>query len=130
MRILGNTWKEDLNAFLKTNALWICLVLVGIIIATIVVIFVIKNRKSNKKEVVNELPDDEWLIALGGRENINDLMAMGSRLNIALNNQELIDREKLSALGVTNIMVMSNKVTLIIEDRAEEIGNKINKLLK
>ena len=130
MRILGNTWKEDLNAFLKTNALWICLVLVGIIIATIVVIFVIKNRKSNKKEVVNELPDDEWLIALGGRENINDLMAMGSRLSIALNNQELIDREKLSALGVTNIMVMSNKVTLIIEDRAEEIGNKINKLLK
>ena len=130
MRILGNTWKEDLNAFLKANALWICLIIVSIIIATIVIIFVVKNKKTTKKEVVNELPDDEWINALGGRENINDLMAMGSRLSVALNNQELIDREKLSSLGVSNIMVMSNKVTLIIEDRAEEIANKINKLLK
>ena len=45
MRILGNTWKEDLNAFLKNNALWICLVLVAIIIATVIIIFGIKNRK-------------------------------------------------------------------------------------
>ena len=130
MRILGNTWKEDLNAFLKNNALWICLVLVAIIIATVIIIFVIKNRKKVDKVETVKLPDDEWINALGGKDNIQDIMAMGSRLSVALANKDLIDREKLTALGVSNIMVMSNKVTLIIEDKAEQISNKINKLLK
>ena len=76
------------------------------------------------------MPDDEWINALGGKDNIQDIMAMGSRLSVALANKDLIDREKLTALGVSNIMVMSNKVTLIIEDKAEQISNKINKLLK
>ena len=42
--------KDDFNAFLKNNALWIALVLVGIIVITVVVILLV-NKKGNKKNV-------------------------------------------------------------------------------
>lgn len=126
MRILGNTFKDDLNLFLKNNALWICLVLVAIIIATIVIIFVVKNRKKNDKT----FKGNEWIDALGGKENIVDVTAMGSRLNVTLKNQDLIQREVLTSLGVSNIMIMSSKVTLIIEDKAEKIASIITKAIK
>ena len=128
MRILGNTFKDDLNAFLKNNALWICIVLVAIIIATIVIIFVIKNRNKNSGGKFSS-NGNEWIEALGGKENVTDVSAMGSRLSITLKDNNLIKREDLTNLGVSNIMMMSNKVTLIIEDKAEKIASVITKAI-
>ncbi|MCF0108106.1 MAG: PTS transporter subunit EIIB [Bacilli bacterium] len=128
MKVFANTFKDDLNAFLRSYALYICLAIVAII-AIVVVIILLKNKKpiDMKKEQLNKTSDDEWLVALGGKENIKEASAMGSRLTVVLNDQELLNQDKLKELGVSNIMTMSNKVILVIEDHAELVANKINK---
>lgn len=127
MNILANTFKEDFNLFLKNYALRICLAIVAIIVITIIIVFVIKNK--NPKAPKETHADSEWVEALGGKENVKDVSAMGSRLNVVLEKIELMNKEKLSELGITNIMSMSNKITLIIEDQAEKVCNKIKKEL-
>lgn len=124
--IFGNTFKEDLNAFLKNYALWICVGIVVLIAITILIIFVIKNRKGKTQSLPK---GNEWVDALGGKENIAEVYAMGSRLNVTLKNNESVNRETLTALGVSNIMVMSNKMVLVIEDKAEKIASVISKAI-
>lgn len=128
MRLLGNTFKEDFNAFLKDYALWICVAVAVIIVATIIILFVIKNRKVDKKAIV--VDNNEWLVALGGKDNITEVSATGSRLNVSVKDKEVLDKEKLVTLGVTSMMTMSNKVILVIEDKAEQIAASINKEIK
>lgn len=128
MKILGNTFKEDFNLFLKNYALWICVAIVVIIIATIVILFVVKNGKKQKPKLV--VNNNEWLLALGGKENINEVSAVGSRLTVALKDSGTIDKEKLTTLGVTSTMKMSNKIVLVIEDKAEQIASSINSEIK
>ena len=118
--------KDDFNAFLKGNALWIALVLVGIIAITIVVILLL-NRKRGKKPVVKVAEKSAWMTALGGEENIISSEAVGSRLVVNLKNKELLNKEALKELGVTNFMEMSNKITLLLEDKAELVKKELDK---
>ena len=96
----------------------------GIIISVIALILVLKKRKKNPKVV-----DTDWFLALGGKENIKEATAVGSRLNLNLANKDIIDRVKLKELGVSSVLVMSNKVTLVIEGQAEKIAQVINNSL-
>ena len=93
-----------------------------VIVAIILVIVFVKARKG--KTVIN---NSDWLIALGDKENIKEITATGSRLSLVLVDKEKIDREKLKQLGVSSVLVMSNKVTLVIEDKAEQIAASIQK---
>ena len=93
-----------------------------VIVAIILVIVFVKARKG--KTVIN---NSDWLIALGDKENIKEVTATGSRLSLVLVDKEKIDREKLKQLGVSSVLVMSNKVTLVIEDKAEQIATSIQK---
>ena len=96
----------------------------GIIISVIALILVLRKRKKNPKVV-----DTDWFLALGGKENIKEATAVGSRLNLNLANKDIIDRVKLKELGVSSVLVMSNKVTLVIEGQAEKIAQVINNSL-
>ena len=118
--------KDDFNAFLKGNALWIALVLVSIIAITIVVILLL-NRKRGKKPEVKVAEKSAWVTALGGEENIISSEAVGSRLVVNLKNKELLNKEALKELGVTNFMEMSNKITLLLEDKAELVKKELDK---
>lgn len=80
---------------------------------------------SNKKEKSNN--SGVWLLALGNKENIKEVSAVGSRLTVNLEDKEKIDRVKLKELGVSSVLVMSNKITLVIEGKAEKIANLIKK---
>ena len=80
---------------------------------------------SNKKEKTNN--SGVWLLALGNKENIKEVSAVGSRLTVSLEDKEKIDRVKLKELGVSSVLVMSNKITLVIEGKAEKIANLIKK---
>ena len=90
--------------------------------ALIVLIVFLSKRKKGPK-----LDDGDWLEALGGKENIKEITAIGSRLSINLLDKEKIDREKLKELGVSSVLTMSNKVTLVIEDKAEVVAESIKK---
>ena len=118
--------KDDFNAFLKNNALWIALVLVGIIAITVVVILLV-NKKGNKKPEVKVAEKSAWVEALGGEENIISSEAVGSRLVVNLKDKSLLNKEALKELGVTNFMEMSNKITLLLEDKAELVKKELDK---
>ena len=90
----------------------------------IIVIFIILKRKKSKPFI-----SDDWFMALGGNENIKEISAVGSRLSLVLKDKEAIAREKLKTLGVSSVLVMSNKVTLVIEGEAERIANSIKSSL-
>ena len=102
----------------------LCCAVAGIIISFIALIIVLNRKKKNPKVV-----DTDWFLALGGKENIKEATAVGSRLNLNLVNKENIDREKLKELGVSSVLTMSNKVTLVIEGQAEKIAQVINNSL-
>lgn len=127
----GNDPKNDFEAFLKNYAWVLCLVVVVSIILTIVIIFLIKNKKkaTGKKEISSASPD-EWLNALGGKENILEVTASGSRLSVKINNTELIDRNALEKLGVTSVVMMSNKITLVTNLDNQKIEENIKNCLQ
>ena len=105
----------------------IWLVAVDAALLLFVVFFVIRYRV--KKSAKAQINNDDWLMAVGGKENIKEVNAVGSRLSINLLDKEKIDREKLKTLGVSSVLVMSNKVTLVIEGKAEKIAESLKQSL-
>ncbi len=117
--------KDDANAFFKNNALWIALAIVAVIVIVLVIILLVnRNRKKDNKAIDNTANDD-WLEALGGKENILEVSATGSRLTVKLQDINKHDKEKLKQLGVSNIVTMSDKLVLVVEDKAELIKGKL-----
>lgn len=102
-------------------------IIIGLVaLLTIVAIRVVSFIKNKRKTAIKN--DSEiWLIALGNKDNIKEFTATRSRLSLVLLDVEIIDREKLKQLGVTSIIVMSKKVTLVIENEAEKIASIIDK---
>lgn len=125
------SFKDDLSAFLKSYAFYICLAIIAIIIFVILFVFLIPaiKRKKNHTSTLPVFPVDEWIIALGGKENISNVFAASSRLSLTLNDPSLMQQDKLKQLGVSNIIVMSTKVILVIEDKAEQIKKELDKSL-
>ena len=118
--------KNDFNAFLKNNALWIALSLVAII-AIVVVLLLLLNRKKNVKPAVQIAEKSKWVEALGGSDNIISSEAYGSRLAVQLQDKTKMNKDALKELGVTNFIEMSNKVTLLLEDKAELVKAELDK---
>ncbi len=121
---MGRKIADSLSEFLGKYALYICLALAVIIV--VVILLLIFAGKKKKKPLVNY---DVWIEALGGKENIKEVTAVGSRLNLVLNDKEKANREQLTNLGVSSVVSMSGKLVLVIEDKAEQIANNINKQL-
>lgn len=119
--------KDDFNEFLKNNALWMALVLVGIIAVTLFLIFFLNRRKKNVKPVIKVASKSAWVDALGGNENILNSEAYGSRLVIKLVDKEKMKKDELKSLGVTSIIEMSDKVTLLLEDKAKLVKKELDK---
>ena len=124
---MNNAFNLPLLTSEINNTLVICLIALDAVLLFLVVIMVILHfvKKSPKQKVNN----DEWFVALGGKENIKEINATGSRLSLVLNDKESIDREKLKQLGVSSVVTMSNKVTLVIESKAEMIAEKLKSSL-
>ena len=123
--IILDQLKDDANAFLK-NYGWIIAVALVAIIAVVVVIILVKGRKV-KKPVPQIAEKNKWVEALGGAENIISSEAYGSRLAISLVDKSLMNKEALKELGVTNFIEMSNKITLLLEDKAELVKAELDK---
>ena len=117
--------KDDFNAFLKNYGVFLAIGVVVIIAATIFLIIFLNKKKKGNKVIKDETKSDDWLIALGNKENIIESTANGSRLTIKVVDQNKIDKEKLKQLGVSNIVSMSDKIILVLEDKAEIIKNKL-----
>lgn len=97
-----------------------------LVVAALVVLVIIFGKRK-KNTIVDE---SAWISALGGKENIASVSAIGSRINLSLIDKEKIDRAKLSNLGVNSVLVMSNKVTLVIQNNAVDIAETISNGIK
>ena len=127
----GNDPKNDFEAFLRNYAWIICVAVVVIILLTILIVFVFKNKKSKKpKKIVSTASADEWVEALGGTDNIVEVSSMGSRLSIKIKDRELINRDALTNLGVTSIVLMSDKVTLVTNLDNQKIEDNLKNRLQ
>lgn len=106
----------------------VVIIAIAVVAALLVVgcaVLLILRSKSNKTSKA-KVSDSEWIDALGGQNNILEASAIGSRLSVKLNDKEIINRGKLKELGVSSVLVMSNKVTLVIEKQAEKVASAIN----
>ena len=110
----------------------ILFIIIGAVVALgliVLVIFLVnKSRTKNKK--LSQAKQDEMLIeGLGGENNIESIVSVvGSRLSVKLFDAELLKRDLLKEAGITSVIVMSNKVTLVIENRAKELSKSLEKL--
>ena len=123
------TASQDFNQFLKDNALWLCLGIVGIIIlvlAITVIIALVRRKKKlkdgPKKRIINA---SAYISALGGADNIVSHELMRSRIVLVLKNYDIVDKEKLKEAGVDGFIMMSEKLTLVIKGDAEAVNKAI-----
>ena len=123
--IILDQLKDDFNLFLKNYGIWIAVGLV-VVISIVVVLILVLGRKT-KKAVPQIAEKSKWVEALGGSENIVSSEAYGSRLAISLVDKSLMNKEALKELGVTNFIEMSNKITLLLEDKAELVKAELDK---
>ena len=113
-------------AEVNTNlVIWIA-VLDAVLVAFVLFMVIRHLVKKSPRVKVN---NDDWFNALGGKENVKEISAVGSRLSLNLSDKEAIDREKLKTLGVSSVVSMSNKVTLVIEGKAEQIAETLKQSL-
>ena len=110
----------------NTN-LVIWLAVLDALLLLVVVFMVIRFHVTKSPKV--KVNNNEWFIALGGKENVKEINAVGSRLSLNLADKDAIDREKLKTLGVSSVVTMSNKVTLVIEGKAEKIAETLKQSL-
>ena len=123
------TASQDFNQFLKDNALWLCLGIVGIIILvlaiTVIVALMRRKKKLNdgpKKRIINA---SAYISALGGADNIVSHELMRSRIVLVLKNYDIVDKEKLKEAGVDGFIMMSDKLTLVIQGDAAKVNAAI-----
>lgn len=111
------------------NPLLITLFIVGGVVILIGIVLILYFLFFKKKQNKVKTDNNSWFIALGNKENVTEIRGIGSRLTIKLIDKEKIDREKLKELGVTSVLVMSDKVTLVVEGQAEKIASILNENL-
>lgn len=108
--------------------------LIYIIIALVVIfaiwfIFakVLKNKKP-KEVTLKDIPVDiEALVnALGGKENIKESIANGSKITFFVNKDDVIKVNTLKELGASGIIQSTGKITVIMGKFSEEISKIVN----
>ena len=121
----GNDPKNDFEIFLKNYAWIIAVAVVAIILVTVLIVLIRGRKSKGPNKQVSQAAPNEWLDALGGMDNIVDIQATGSRLVAKIKNKELVNRDKLTELGVSSIVLMSDKITLVTNLDNEKIVESI-----
>ncbi|MBR2507028.1 MAG: PTS transporter subunit EIIB [Bacilli bacterium] len=125
---MDGEFKNNINTFLKNNAIWIAVGFVVIILITLIILFLFNRNKTKKiDKTTYSISTNDWLDSLGGKDNILEISSRGSRLTLSLKEISLINETKLKELGVTSLLKMSNKLILVIEENAAKIEEIIKK---
>ena len=125
---MDGEFKNNINTFLKNNAIWIAVGFVVIILITLIILFLFNRNKTKKiDKTTYSISTNDWLDSLGGKDNILEISSRGSRLTLSLKEISLINETKLKELGVTSLLKMSNKLIVVIEENAAKIEEIIKK---
>ncbi|MDO5330976.1 MAG: hypothetical protein Q4F15_06150 [Bacillota bacterium] len=125
---------SEFGDFVNANLVWIIILGVALLlfIAALIVfrIRVGAGKPKWKKKKKEEIPlpsvdKSEYLLALGGEDNILSKQLTGSRISVKLADMEKADPEKLLQAGVSSYIKMSDRLILVIKAHAEEVYNSI-----
>ena len=123
--IYGDASKNSFNEWLSTSGLYIAFALAGAVFLTVLILFLytyIKGKKEGpaivKQPEKKVIKNEEVLAALGGAENIVDHSLNGSRVILVLSNYDVVKIDELKKLGVSSVVKMQNKITLVIKGDA------------
>jgi phosphotransferase system IIB component len=119
----------DFSNFLRTYAIWICLGIILIIFITLFFLLVLPKIRQKRKKATSISDAVEWINSLGGSSNIISASSSRSRLTLEVKDSSLVDQNKLKLLGVSSIIIMSQKIILVIDNGADEIKEKIEKYM-
>lgn len=125
---MPTTNQKDFNDFLRDNALWMCLIIVSVILAVLFIVFLIamhRRKKKAKQVAKREINVTAYMKALGGAENIISHSLVRSRIILELKDYDLVNKEELKKAGVDGFIMMSNKLTLVIQGDAELVNKAI-----
>ena len=122
-------FKIDLNVFLKNYGIFLALGIVLIIVLVIVGLLVFNQSRKKKINKSGANSSISWIEALGDKDNIIEISGNRSRLVVSLKDTDKINRMTLDKLGVKNIIMMNNKITLVINNDASLIAKEINQNL-
>lgn len=109
--------------------------ILGAVIVSLLILLGYFLLKKNKGQLINGQKIKKtdlmakWFDALGGKDNVNSIAGVGSRLTFQLKDQTLISRNTLEQLGAKSVVLMTNKVIVIIEKEATKIANFLNQNL-
>ena len=95
-------------------------------IGLIVAIIIMRHNKRGRP-IMKAAEREDFITALGGRKNIKQIIsAIGSRLTLELYDYDVIDRDRLRLFGVSSVLVMSSKVTLVVEGQAQAFAASLD----
>lgn len=109
---------SSVDRFLKENAWWMALAVLAVLALVIALLLLLKPKK---KPAPRPVEKSAYLSAMGGEENIVSHLRKGSRIELVLKDYSLLDKERLKAAGVDSFILMSNKLTLVIQGDAERV---------
>ena len=109
---------SSVDRFLKENAWWMALIVVAVLALVVALLLLSKPKK---KPAPRPVEKSAYLSAMGGEENIVSHLRKGSRIELVLKDYSLLDKERLKAAGVDSFILMSNKLTLVIQGDAERV---------
>lgn len=109
--------RQEVNDFLSTYALYIVLGFVLILAITVCVILLVNKYNKNKTtKKTKETSIEKFYGFVGGKENIDDIRLVGSRLTLVLKDVNLLNKDEIKTLGVNNIISLKEKVTLVLDE--------------
>ena len=109
---------SSVDRFLKENAWWMALAVLAVLALVVALPLLLKPKK---KPTPRPVEKSAYLSAMGGEENIVSHLRKGSRIELVLKDYSLLDKERLKAAGVDSFILMSNKLTLVIQGDAERV---------
>jgi len=125
----GNEVKDDFSNFLKNSSIFICVGLV-LLIGLVILIIVLKKKTNPNEKQIEDFDGNSLVDALGGIDNIQEVSRTGSRITVKLHNTSIINNEKLKENGIDNIVAMSEKITLVVNNNPENIEQLIKNVLQ
>ena len=120
MKMFASPTDNAFNDFLTNYGFYFALALAILIFIAVVIAFIVsvlKNKKRDIKENIENKPQEEQLIKyIGGEDNVISHSINRSRIVLVLKDYSLVDEDKLKSCGVESIIKMSNKITLVSND--------------
>ena len=113
---------SSVDRFLKENAWWMALAVLAVLALVVALLLLLKPKKKLAPRPVEK---SAYLSAMGGEENIVSHLRKGSRIELVLKDYSLLDKERLKAAGVDSFILMSNKLTLVIQGDADRVEQSL-----